>query len=166
MDGKINIIRLFCRDLTKEITIRQISKLIKKSYAYTNKEVWDLINKEVLNKKEIGKSIICSLNINNELTKALLAFNSFLEKQEYLQNKSRLKQEIERLIKDQKEVYTIFLSNKKLFIVCYDKSLLKNLKAKILTKQEFDSSLKNIGLDNLIVYGFEKYWEFVGDIYG
>lgn len=163
MDGKINIIRLFCRDLTKEITIRQISKLIKKSYAYTNKKVWNLINKGVLNKKEIGRSIICSLNINNELTKALLVFNSSLEKQEY-----KLKQEIENLIKDlkEKEVYTAFLSKNRLFIVSNNKSRLKDLKAKILTKQEFASSLKDIGLDNLIVYGFEKYWEFVGDIYG
>ena len=156
MNGSVSIIRLFCRDLTKELTIRQVSKLLKKSYAYTNKEVWNLIKKEVLNKKEIGKSVVCSINLNNELTRTLLAFNSALEKQAF---KGKINIEL-------KEAYTAFYSKNKLFIVCKDKSLFKNVKAKILTKQEFISSLKDIGLDNLIIYGYEKYWEIVGDTYG
>ena len=157
MNGEVSIIKLFCRDLSRELTIRQVSKLIKKSYAYTNKEVWDLVKKGVLNKKEIGKSVVCSLNLKNEMTKVLLSLNSALEKQEHLKDKEELIKELK-----EKDAYTAFISNKKLIIISKEKISVKN--AKILDKKEFASFIKE-NQDNLIVYGFEKYWELVGDAY-
>ena len=155
MDSEVSIVKLFCRDLAKELTIRRISQLLKKSYAFTNKEVWKVINKGVLNKKEIGKSIICSINLNNELTKALLAFNSSLEKQQKFPDKS---------FPELKDALTAFYSKNKLYVVTEKKTPIKN--AKMLSKEEFLAQIKQIGLDNLIVYGYEKYWELIGDIYG
>ncbi|MBW2996476.1 hypothetical protein KY332_04205 [Candidatus Woesearchaeota archaeon] len=152
MQGSLSIIRLFCRDLTKELTIRQISKLIKKSYAYTNKEVWNLIKQNILNKKEIGKSIICSINLKNKKTRALLTFNSALEDHKDF-NTIELKQN---------NVLTAFFSKNKLYIIS-DKKF--KTPGKILTKQEFISSIKDIGLGNTPVYGYEKYWEIIGDTY-
>lgn len=162
MDGAVSIINLFCRDLARELTIRQISKLIKKSYAYSNKEVWELIDKEVLNKKEIGKSVICSINLKNEMARTLLALNSTLEKQDHFKEK-----DMAEMIKPLKEnnALTAFFSKNKLFVVCINKSSLKNIKANLLTKEEFVSSIKEIGFDNLLIYGYEKYWEIIGDKY-
>ena len=141
MDGKIEIINLFCKDFSRELTIRQISKLIKKSYAYTNKEVWELINSEVLNKKEIGKSLICSLNFN-KLSKALLTYNSTIRSK-------NIETKILTSFK-QKQILTAFYSNKKLIT--------------ITSVKEFYTYLKK-SQDYEIVYGFEKYWEMAGDIY-
>ena len=155
MYSEIEIIRLFSRDLSREITIRQVSKAIKKSYCYTNTEVWKLIKKGILNKKEIGKSVVCMLNLKNELTKSLLVFNSSIEKQ-------ASKKPIETgLISQLKERNAFAFYNKNsLYIVCDDK-----FDSDVLTKQEFRSKIKEIGLDNLVIYGFEKYWELMGDIY-
>ena len=151
MDGSVSIIKLFCRDLTKELTIRQISKLLKKSYAYTNKEVWNLIKADILNKKEIGRSVVCSINLKNKTTRALLTFNSAIESKDY--NTAELKKN---------NVLTAFFSKNRLYIISNKKF---KTSGKILTKQEFIDSVKQIGLDNDIVYGYEKYWEIIGDIY-
>ena len=142
MDSRFSIVNLFCRDLTRELTIRQISKLIKKSYAHTNQEVWELINKGVINKKDIGKSILCSLNINNDLTKSLLVFNSMTLKMEV---KDEWKQD---------DILFAFYSKNKLIVVG------KNG----ISKQDFKTMAKQ-GIDFTVVYGHEKYWELIGDIY-
>lgn len=157
MKGSIEIIKLYSKDITRELTIRQISKLIKKSYAYTNKEVWLLIKQDVLNKKIIGKSVVCSINIKNNSAKALLVFNSILEGNEKKKNDILIKE-----LKE-KDALTVFLSKNKLFVVCADKSNFKNIKANLLAKHEFISSIKNIGFDNSVIYGHEKYWELIGD---
>ena len=158
MNSTVEIIKLFSRDLNRELTIRKISKLIKKSYAHTNKEVWGLVKQGVLNHKEIGKSIICSINLKNDMARILLVFNSNLESID-MKDVSL----IESL--KQADAFFAFLSKGKLFVICEDKSKVKLGKAKILSKSEFLSSIKEIGLDNQILYGAEKYWETVGDMY-
>lgn len=154
MLGSLEVVKLYSKDINRELTIRQISKLIKKSYAYTNKEVWELIKTGVLNSREIGKSVVCSLNLSNDMTRALLVFGS---------NLSHIGKELPSFV--DKEVYFAFYSNKKLHVVCRDKSLLKGVKGVIMTKEEFVDNINEIGLVNDVVYGAEKYWEKVGDIY-
>jgi len=170
MEQIAEIVKLFCKDIFREITIRQISKSIKKSYAYTNKEVWGLVEKGVLKEKKIGNSVVCSINISSESARALLSFNSFLEKEEYFKKNEDVKSKIAHLINESKEkgVFTAFLVKNELVLVCFDKSVFKGseLKAKIITQDEFSSFIKNSGFDNLVVYGYEKYWESIGDIYG
>jgi hypothetical protein len=158
MQGKLEVVRLFCADPSRELTIRAISQLIKKSYAYTNKEVWELISDKVLKHKEIGKSVICSLDIHNPYSQELLAFNSFSD------SKAKQKDEIISELKKNDALFA-FYSKSKLHIVCRDKSLFKGMKAETMTKQDFIDSLKKMGLDNSVVYGYEKYWEIVGDAY-
>jgi len=68
--------------LGKDLTINQISKIIKKSYAFTNKYTHELIHKNILKKKIIGPSILCSLNYNNEETIACLVYNSIKKSSE------------------------------------------------------------------------------------
>ena len=144
MEGSLRIIQLFSKDLSRALTIRQISQLIKKSYAYTNKEVWELINKDIINKKEIGKSLLCSLNISNPLTRTLLAFNDSL-------NKRSLKEEILQELKE-KDALTAFYSKNKLYIVSDQKF-----------KHGISISKKETKVDVDVVYGFEKFWEIIED---
>ena len=141
MLGKIEIVKLFGRDLTRELTIRQISKLIKKSYAYTNKTVWELIKEGVLTSREIGRSVVCSLDIGNEVTRELLAFGSFLD---------RPKLDISKFT----DSYFAFSFGNKVHTVG----------PKGMSLDEFASFVKKKGIGK-VVYGFEKYWEKIGDIY-
>ena len=151
MEAEVSVIRIFSRDLAKEITIRQISKTIGKSYAFTNQLVWGLIKKGVLNKKEIGRSVICSINLKSSLSIALLVYNSQMEKH---------KEHDVSEFKD-KNALTAFINKGRLIVVSENK-----LSMKSITKREFMDSIDKIGLDNTVIYGHEKYWEMVGDRYG
>jgi hypothetical protein len=164
MEGALDVVRLFCRDLSRQITIRQISKLIKKSYGYTNSLVWKLIESNVLNKVEIGNSLVCSLNLSNEKARTLLVIGSLLDMN------SKGKEEIVNSLKQNDALFAFYFS-KKLVVVCSDDSRKNDLrkelgKAEVLSKAEFIVFLKQKNLDNSLIYGAEKYWEIVGDNYG
>ena len=67
----ISIIKVFSKDPSKEITIRQLSKKAGLSYKATYRTVKYLIKEGVLNVKQFGKSSVTSLNLNKK-TKAFL----------------------------------------------------------------------------------------------
>ncbi len=75
---QFGIIRAF-RGFSVELTINQLSKAIKKSYAYTNKYAHEMIHEGILNKKEVGHSILCTLNFRNKNVLASLVFLSMSE---------------------------------------------------------------------------------------
>lgn len=60
-------------------SINQISKRVGKSYPYINKKVHALIDQGILNRKETGRSHLCSINFSNKHAIMLLALNE-LEK--------------------------------------------------------------------------------------
>lgn len=75
---QFGIIKAF-RGFSVELTINQLSKAIKKSYAYTNKYAHEMIHEGILNKKEVGHSILCTLNFKNKKVLASLVFLSMSE---------------------------------------------------------------------------------------
>lgn len=162
MFGALAIIKLFCKDFTLDYTINQISKKIKKSYAYTNKEVREFIHKGILNKKIVGPSILCSLNLKNDLTIALLVLCSAEKKQEFFADKEDLKKKLDALVFHIKQnVDCVMYKDKHIHIISRDHV--------DLPPTEF--SIGVLGLDEdpsgfadcVILYGFENFWRLVGD---
>lgn len=141
MQGEIEVVRLYSEDISREMTIRQISKEMGKSYAYTNGLVWKMIKEGVLKSREIGKAVVCSINISNKMAQELLAFGSFLH--------TKLSNE-----KDFDDSYFAFKYGSKVISVG----------PKGMSLKEFSDFVKSKG-HGKPVYGFEKYWEKVGDIY-
>ena len=66
------LLELFDQNFNSEFTINQISKKINFDYAYANREINKLIRKGIINKKTVGNSYLCSLNLNNDETKSLI----------------------------------------------------------------------------------------------
>ena len=60
------LLQLFDENFNSEFTINQISKKIGLDYAYVNREVNKLIKKEIISKKTVGNSNLCSLNLKND----------------------------------------------------------------------------------------------------
>jgi hypothetical protein len=150
MDIGIAIVKLFSEEITRETTILQISKAIKKSYASTNQKVWELIEKGVLTKKEIGKSVICSINLKSPLARAMFAYSSMLEGLGVKVDPAALK-----ALKDH-DALTAFLSKSRLIAVCEKR--IPGLTT--ITKAEFKASDK---AGQTVIYGHEKYWELTGE---
>lgn len=97
---KLNIIALFSKDLDRELTINQIKHKLKRSYHLIYDNTTELIKQNILNKKTIGHSINCSLNLKNEKTKAMLILNSINEKEHFFNKKKSLKSLFHELVKN------------------------------------------------------------------
>ncbi|MBI2135928.1 hypothetical protein HYU06_02575 [Candidatus Woesearchaeota archaeon] len=173
MDSYIEIISIFYKNLDREYTIRQISKQIKKSYAYTNIRCRELISQAVLSKKIVGASILCKLNYKNDKALGLLILNSILEKTRELDKDKKLAEdaaEIELNIKWFSD--SIFFAQNKFHILCKNElecnQKLSALDLKhgfaVYDKNSFKQYVKQHGLhDVVLIYGFENFWRVIAD---
>lgn len=162
------IIRAFIDNPDKKLTINQISKLIKRSYFFTNTNARKLIQEGVLNKEIIGHSILCSLNFNNDKTIGLLITNSMKKKNNTEAKDKRIKdaQILINELKSKTIIYTAFLKDK--LVIVAENELeaarllqskdLKNLEIEIIGKENFS---KEHLINSIIIYGFEEFWRLV-----
>lgn len=97
---KLKIVALFSKDLDRELTIHQIKTELKRSYHLIYDNTTELIKQNILNKKTRGHSTVCSLNLQNEKTKAMLIFNSIDKKEQFLNKRVPLGSLFEELVKN------------------------------------------------------------------
>ena len=76
---ELNVVKLFSKDIARELTIRQMSSLMKKSYFYTNTLVHSMIKERLILKKVYGHSIVCSVNEKSKVVKALIMLERAME---------------------------------------------------------------------------------------
>src|SRR3989344_7275914 len=69
---QIKLLRLFDQNFNSEFTINQISKKTGFDYAYSNREINKLIKKGIISKKTVGNAHLCSLNLKNDETIAII----------------------------------------------------------------------------------------------
>ena len=60
------LLQLFDQNFNSESTINQIAKKLGFDYAYANREINKLIKKDIVSKKTVGNSNLCSLNLKND----------------------------------------------------------------------------------------------------
>lgn len=170
MNYNLSIIKPFSKGLKIELTIHQISKLIKKSYAFTNKEARDYIQSRVLNKKVVGNAILCSLNFKNDLAVALLALNSIEDKEKFFKNKQTTLEKINNIINQIKQktpIYSALFEKNTLTIICDDEIKLNQLlhdiphDLKIHVIDIHHLKLDDSYLKQTIIYGFENFWGLI-----
>ncbi|HIH42964.1 TPA: hypothetical protein HA246_04935 [Candidatus Woesearchaeota archaeon] len=179
MDNYIEIISIFYKDLDREYTIRQVSKQIKKSYAYTNIRCRELIYQGILSKKVVGASILCRLNYKSDKTLGLLVLKSILEKTAELEKDKKNENE-KKFVEDATEVErslkefsdSIFFAQNKFHIICKNEmelnQKLSSLDLKhgfaVYDKNSFKQYVKQQGLQEvIIIYGFENFWRVIAD---
>jgi len=76
--SQLNIMNLFRKDMFLKKTIREISMLLKKDYPNTYNAVIELEKEGFLKIEKIGKSKLCSVEINQKI----ISLFSFLDEQE------------------------------------------------------------------------------------
>jgi hypothetical protein len=176
---ELKIVSIFNRDITGMYSINQISKILKKAYPHINKKVNDLISENVLKKIVIGRSYLCSINLNNEKAIVLLTLNKINEKDGFIKKNKKIKS----IVKDIKKirlnykVHTIFSYDTKLFFVLDykndDESILsnhpeiKNQDPNFLSVENFYEKIledKSLIQDSIIMYSHEKYFELIQNI--
>jgi hypothetical protein len=152
------IIEALIESRDKELTIHQISKVIKKSYAFTNKYAHSLIKAKVIRKKEIGPSILCSLNFLCEMTIASLVYISMLKKTRYETNERQ-----EDAIDKYSKIGVLAHYNEKIMLISDEK--VKDTRLRVISRQEFLSDVKSYDLSKFIVLAnHEQFWKMVAKV--
>lgn len=95
------IFRYFALNLNKSLTIRQLSTETKIPYMTLNRIIKKLEKRDLITTKNVGNSIVCSLNKSNIITKQhiILASESFSS---YLLEKKPLIKKIQKIIEEKK----------------------------------------------------------------
>ena len=142
----------------KELTILRISKIIKKSYAFTNKYVHDLIKREIIKKKDIGPSILCSLNFANEETIVSLVYISMLKKAEYKTNEKQ-----NTAIEKYSKIGILVHYGEKIILISDEK--IKDTKLTIRSNEEFLLEAGNFDFHNFIILSnHEQFWKLIARV--
>lgn len=175
------IIRLYSGDVSSVYSINQIAGRLGKKYPYINKKVTVLIKNRIFKKTIVGRSYLCSLNLENEETIYLLILNEIKKKKEALTKNPELQATLEYIEKINKAlgISLVVKEDNKLFFVVEKeekKSMLETsvikqampgLKIEAHTKEEFlrilleDSELRE---KRIILHGYEKYYEYLKEI--
>ena len=169
------IIALYDSNLKDVFSINQISKKLNKKYPYINKKVTDLLNLKVLKKIEIGRSYLCSLNLDQERTILFLTFNELSKKERLYRKRPKIKK-IEEMIRSSSEAVISFAvyagdriivvveneSGKKIFKASQLKS---QVKLSFMNKQAFFSALLDntdgLFTNHTVIYGYERFFEMI-----
>ena len=164
---ELSIIRLFSQKSDVELTILQLSKNLKKSYAFTNKYAHEMLKQDILKKKVVGNAILCSLNKDNEKLLGLLVMNSISRKMQFEHSlKDDSKIELSAFLRSIDDSKTVFLSGSVVTVISDDKvPVVKKVAGFKIIVSSFDSFIKgkaSLELSDVIVLkNHERFWSVI-----
>ena len=85
----LKIIELLARD--NNLTINEIAKATKEYYSFVHRTISKLAQDGVITKTKAGKAFLCSLNLDNERTLAMLQLNEIEKKTEFFKKNKELR---------------------------------------------------------------------------
>jgi DNA-binding Lrp family transcriptional regulator len=177
------ILELFSENVAAFYSINQIAKRLGKKYPYIKKRVSALLDSGVLKKSILGSSYLCSLNLASDSAVAMLSMIEIGRRDDAAEKSEPLKRLIAQ-IKAEKAgggVRCVLISKNRLISVSQAVSRnagqiegqdqqqpfrLKGLTSVRVSEKEFLRLLCAEGIvrDHLILYGFERYFEMVGEV--
>ncbi|MFH1369785.1 MAG: nucleotidyltransferase domain-containing protein [Planctomycetota bacterium] len=99
MKLELKIVDLLAKDLEKKFTINEIAKNLGEFYSFVHRTVNKLTKDGVLIKNKVGKSHLCSLNLKNEKTLALIQLSEIEKRDEFYNANKELKLILEDFVK-------------------------------------------------------------------
>lgn len=175
------IISLYAKDISSLYSINQIAHRLGKKYPYINKKVTNLIKNQIFKKTIIGRSYLCSLNLENDETIYLLILNEIKKKKIELELNPNLQRVLEYIGKAKRitNLHLVIKSKEKIIFVlptagekeqfekAVVKEVMKDYKTEIQNQEEFLKELlknKEMQEKHVILYGYEKYYEYIKEI--
>lgn len=102
MKLELKIVDLLSRNRERKFTINEIAKSLKEYYSFVHRTVNRLIKDGVITKEKAGKSYLCSVNLENEKTIALIQLSEIEKKNEFYNSNKELKVILEDFVKSAK----------------------------------------------------------------
>lgn len=160
------IIQLYDTNLVNLFSINEISKKLNKKYPYINKKVTSLIEEGILNKIVVGRSYLCSLNLQNDKTIILLSLNEInkrckakMPEIETFVSKNNIQFSIISVVKSDDS--TIFIVNDLKVRMMIQRAFEDAI---VVNKDEFTSLLfedPEIFRKHVVVYGHQNFFEMI-----
>ena len=91
------------KNLEKKFTINGMAKILNETYSFVNRVVNRLIKDKVIIKEKVGKAYLCSLNLRNDKTIALLHLNEVNQKEEFYKRNREIKLILDDFLEKLKE---------------------------------------------------------------
>jgi len=92
---ELKIIDLMSKNLEKSFTINEIAKTLNEAYSFVNRIVNRLIKDKLILAKTVGKALVCSINLGNDKTIALLHLNEVDRKEKFYKKNKQIKLSLE-----------------------------------------------------------------------
>lgn len=70
----LQVVKLYSKNYVDLLSINEIAKRIGKKYPYVHKKVHEMIESGILNMTQLGRSYLCSINLENEVARGMLGF--------------------------------------------------------------------------------------------
>ena len=99
MKLELKIVGLLAKNAERKFTINEIAKALKEYYSFVHRTVNKLAKDDVITKEMAGKSHLCSLNLRNEKTIALVNLSEIEKKNEFYSSEKWLKVVLEDFVR-------------------------------------------------------------------
>lgn len=99
MKIELTIVDFLARNIDKKFTINELSKAIKEYYSFVHRTVSKLVKDGVISKAKAGKAYLCTLNLENEKTLALIQLSEIEKRNEFYEQNKELKLVLEDFVK-------------------------------------------------------------------
>ncbi len=119
MTGNIleqEIIEIYSTNISSSYSINQIATKLGKKYPYINKKVTLLLKNQIFKKIVVGRSHLCSLNLDNDETIYLLILNEIQKKKSFAKNNLTVCDYTTKICKASKFTLAIKTHNKIIFV--------------------------------------------------
>jgi len=97
------LISVFMPELIREFNIRELAKKAGISYDAAYRHVKFLVEKSILKEKQVGKSLVCSLNLGNVMARKYLERISISKTEEFLKKDVVLRNLLNELVENLKK---------------------------------------------------------------
>jgi len=98
------IISIFMPELVNVFNIREIANKSNISYDAAYRHVKELASKGIFKERQVGKAVVCNLNLSNIMTRKYLEKISLLKTDEFLKTDAVLKKVLTELVENLKKV--------------------------------------------------------------
>jgi len=182
---ELDIVNLYEKEIMKSFSINEIARALNKAYPNIHAKVTDMISRDIFTKQVVGRSNLCTINLDNEEAKALLFLNKASNpKYKKARSSPELKTIIERIKKlsEEKRIISVLVHEEKNkgkeIIVIIDekeneKEIKKNIRQElgILNLSLFSKKLflqnclnnSSLLLNNDLIFGYENFYSILAE---
>ena len=160
-----DIVALYNRDLTASLSINEIARSLKKTYPYIYKKVNSLIQKEILKRTVIGRSHVCTINLQSELAILLLSINEVQKKQDLKKTSKEFRFIADILENEADNIITAVRIRQKIILVTSKPKHINIPQAVFMDKRTFLAYLVEEDMaDHAILYSCEQFFNCIKEL--